>query len=616
VANKSAKKIIVRGISLLVHMNTKELRELYVKFFEKEGHAIISSASLIPENDPTVLFTTAGMHPLVPYLMGEKHPAGSRLTDAQKCIRTGDIDEVGDAWHLTFFEMLGNWSLNSYWKKEAIKWSFEFLTEKLKIPVEKLAVTVFAGDGDAPIDNESAEIWTKLGISENRIAYLGKADNWWGPAGQTGPCGPDTEMFYWTGEDEAPEIYDPSDKRWVEIWNDVFMGYFKDKDGNYKKADKRNVDTGMGLERVIAVLGNMPDVYHVDTMWPVIEEIEEISGKKYGEDTEITKSMRIIADHLRAAVMIMGDNRGIAPSNVDQGYVVRKLLRRAIRHGRVLGIKDNFCCQVAEIVILLFKEIYPEVEKNKSFVLNEIEKEENKFGKALEEGIKVFNKIEGPEISGKDAFVLFSSYGFPLEITKELAKEKGLSVDEKEFEQEMKKHQDLSRQGAEQKFKGGLADASEQTKKLHTATHLLQAALRKVLGAHVEQKGSNITAERLRFDFSHPDKMTDEQKQRVEDLVNMAIEKEYPVSYREMTVDEAKAKGAMGLFESKYGEKVKVYTVGDPNQKPDAISDSPTFSMEICGGPHVENTKELGKFKIKKEEASSAGVRRIKAVLE
>ncbi len=598
-------------------MKTNDLRELFTKYFEKQSHAIISSASLIPENDPTVLFTTAGMHPLVPYLMGEKHPAGSRLTDVQKCIRTGDIDEVGDAWHLTFFEMLGNWSLNDYWKDDAIKWSFAFLTKELNLPLEKLAFTVFAGDDDAPKDEESAQVWLDLGVSKERIAYLGKADNWWGPAGQTGPCGPDTEMFFWTGKEKAPEVYDPENKNWVEIWNDVFMEYFKDKEGKYNKADRRNVDTGMGLERVVAVLGDMPDVYHVDTMWPLIEKIEKIADKKYGEDEENTKSMRIIADHLRAAVMIMGDNRGVAPSNVDQGYVVRKLIRRSIRHGRKLGIEKSFCGEIAEVVIDIFENVYEEISKNKDFVLSEMEKEEKEFGKTLEKGLKEFEKAAADKnISGKEAFNLFATYGFPLEMTQELAKEGGYDFDVKEFEEEMKKHQELSRQGAAGRFKGGLADTSEETKKLHTATHLLQAALRKVLGDHVEQKGSNITAERLRFDFSHPEKMTDEQKKEVEDLVNAAIAKEYPVSFQEMTVEEAKNKGAMGLFESKYGEKVKVYTVGDPNHKPDADPNSPTFSMEICGGPHVENTKELGHFRIKKEEASSSGVRRIKAVLE
>jgi len=598
-------------------MNTKELRQKYLDFFENNGHAIISSASLIPENDPTVLFTTAGMHPLVPYLMGEKHPSGTRLTDVQKCIRTGDIDEVGDKWHLTFFEMLGNWSLNDYWKDEAIKWSFEFLIKKLNIPVEKLAVTCFVGDENAPKDSESAEIWLKLGIPEERVAYLGKEDNWWGPAGQTGPCGPDTEMFFWTGLEDAPAVYDPTDKNWVEIWNDVFMEYAKDTNGKYNKADRRNVDTGMGLERTVAILGGMTDVYYVDTMWPIIEKLEEISGKKYSENDEVTKSMRIISDHLRAAVMIMGDNRGVAPSNIDQGYVVRKLIRRAIRHGRNLKIANNFCKEIGQVVVGIFKDVYPEIEKNKEFALGELEKEENKFRKTLEQGLKEFAKASADNnISGKEAFNLFTTYGFPLEMTQELAVEGGFDFDLKEFEEEFKKHQDVSRAGAEQKFKGGLADTSEETTKLHTATHLLHASLRKVLGDHVYQKGSNITSERLRFDFSHPEKMTSEQVKETEDLVNSAIVRDYPVSFQELTVEEAKEKGAIGLFEEKYGEKVKVYTVGDPNQKPMADASSPTFSMEVCGGPHVENTGVLGKFKIKKEEASSSGVRRIKAVLE
>lgn len=598
-------------------MNTNELRQKYLNFFKKNGHSVIPSASLIPENDPTVLFTTAGMHPLVPYLMGEKHAAGSRLVDVQKCIRTGDIDEVGDRWHLIFFEMLGNWSLGDYWKAEAITWSFEFLTKELNLPIEKLAVTVFAGDIDAPKDSESAQMWLKLGIKKERIAYLGKADNWWGPAGITGPCGPDTEIFYWTGNENAPKVYNPSDKRWVEIWNDVFMEYYKNDKGKYEKAKQKNVDTGMGLERTVAVLNNFDDVYQVDTMAPIIKKIEELSGKKYLESEETAKSMRIIADHLRAATMIIGDERGVSPSNVDQGYVARRLIRRAVRKGMQFGIKNNFCTEVAQIVIDIFKNVYPEIENNKGFILREMKSEEEKFEKTLEQGLKEFNKAgTDKNISGKEVFNLFSTYGFPLEMTQELATENGFSINAQEFEEEFKKHQDLSRAGAEQKFKGGLADTSEETTKLHTATHLLHAALRKVLGSHVEQKGSNITAERLRFDFSHPDKMTENQKKQVEDMVNAAIAKDYQVSFEELTVAEAKAKGAIGLFEDKYGAKVKVYTVGDPKQKPTADPNSATFSMEICGGPHVEHTGQIGKFKIKKEEASSAGVRRIKAVVE
>ena len=600
-------------------MNTKDLRELFTTYFQKNGHAIISSASLIPENDPTVLFTTAGMHPLVPYLMGESHPSGARLTDVQKCIRTGDIDEVGDKWHLTFFEMLGNWSLNDYWKKEAIQWSFEFLTNQLNIPINKLAVTVFEGDSDAPFDSEAYELWKNVGMPEESIFKYNKKENWWCPAGQTGPCGPDTEMFYITDVEKCSPECQPSCScgKYVEIWNDVFMEYFKDKEGKYNKAERHNVDTGMGLERTVAILGSMSDVYQVDTMWPIVEKIEEISGKKYLESDEITKSMRIIADHLRATVMIMGDNRGVGPSNIDQGYVVRKLIRRAIRHGRKLGIEQNFCKEISQVVLNIFGEVYVEIEKNKQVVFDLLEKEEEKFKKTLEQGLKEFAKMSSDnKITGKEAFNLFTTYGFPLEMTQELAIEGGMDFDIREFEEEFKKHQDLSRSGAEQKFKGGLADTSIETTRLHTATHLLHAALRKVLGDHVEQKGSNITAERLRFDFSHPDKMTDEQKKQVEDLVNSAIVNKYPVSFQEMTVDEAKEKGAIGLFEDRYADKVKVYIVGDTNQKPNADANSETFSMEICGGPHVENTKELGEFKIKKEEASSAGIRRIKAILQ
>ncbi|MBU1896074.1 alanine--tRNA ligase [Patescibacteria group bacterium] len=595
-------------------MNTKELRQKYLEFFESKGHKIIPSASLIPENDPTVLFTTAGMHPLVPYLMGEKHPEGVRLTDVQKCIRTGDIDDVGDQWHLTFFEMLGNWSLNDYWKEEALTWSFEFLTKELNIPIEKLAVTVFEGDDDAPFDEESFNIWKNLGIPQTRIYKYNKKENWWGPAGVTGPCGPDSEMFYITDKEACGSDCQPSCScgKYVEIWNDVFMEYHKDKNGNFNKAENRNVDTGMGVERVTAILNNFDDNYHGDSMWPIVEKIEELSGKKYTfnkgnlgfeEEPECwkgdKKAIRIISDHIRAAVMIMGDSRGVAPSNVDQGYVVRKLVRRAVRYGRQIGIKNNFCNSIAEEVINIFTDVYPEIKKNEKFVLGEMEKEEGKFRQTLEQGIKEFEK-------GIDPFVLFTTYGFPIEITEELAEEEGLKIDRADFDKKMKKHQDLSRAGAEQKFKGGLADAGVETTRLHTATHLLHMALRKVLGEHVEQKGSNITAERLRFDFSHGEKMTDEQKQEVEKIINDAIEADYPVTVEEMTVEQAKELGAIGLFGDKYEARVKVYTVGDP--------ESP-FSREICGGPHVEHTSELGSFKIKKEEASSAGIRRIKAIL-
>ena len=613
-----------------------ELRKKYLNFFESKGHKVISSASLIPENDPTVLFTTAGMHPLVPYLLGQAHPEGTRLTNVQKCVRTQDIDEVGDNRHQTFFEMLGNWSLGDYFKEDAIKWSYEFLTspEYLGLDKRKLAVTVFAGEteNNIPRDEEAANIWKNCGIPEHKIAYLPRKNNWWGPAGITGPCGPDTEMFFWRGETEfPPENSNPGtdEDNWLEIWNDVFMQYFKKDDGSYEPLKQKNVDTGMGLERTLVVLNGLNDVFQIDTFWPIIQKIEEISGHKYGEDNEITKAMRVVGDHLRTATVIMGDDHKISPSNVDQGYIVRRLIRRAIRHGRNLGINENFCAQISEVVINIFANIYPEVARNREFVLGEMEREETKFRNTLEQGIKEFEKLLNgfaiafqktgtkiTAISAKQAFKLYDTYGFPVEMTKELADENSLEIDLSGFEEEFKHHQELSRAGAEQKFKGGLADTSEMSTKYHTATHLLHAALRAVLGIHVEQRGSNITADRLRFDFSHPAKMTDEEKKRVEDLVNYAIGQDYPVSFEEMTVSEAKELGAMGLFEDKYGNKVKVYSVGDPKQKPVAAEGAATFSKEICGGPHVTNTGVLGKFKIVKEEAVSAGIRRIKAVLE
>jgi len=587
-------------------MKAKEIREKYLNFFKSKNHAVIPSASLIPENDPTTLFISAGMHPLVPYLMGEKHPQGNRLVNVQKCIRTIDIDEVGDAYHHTFFEMLGNWSLGDYFKKEAIEWSFEFLTKELKIPLKRFAVSVFKGDNDAPLDEESINIWKSLRISEKRIAKLGKDDNWWGPAGQTGPCGPDTEMFYWIDDKtEAPEKFNSEDKRWVEIWNDVFMEYNKTKDGNYEPLKQKNVDTGMGLERTLAVLNGLDDDYQTELFINLINKIEELSGKKYGDSEEITKAMRIIADHIKAATFIMGDNKGITPSNLDQGYVVRRLIRRAIRYGRQLEIKNNLWIkEISKIVIKDYEEIYPELQKNKEFVLNNLDEEENKFKKTLEKGLKEFEK-------GTDPFVLFSTYGFPIEITQELAKEKGVKIDIDKFNEQMKKHQELSRTASAGKFKSGLADTSEETKKLHTAAHLLLASLRKVLGNHVFQKGSNITAERLRFDFSHSEKLTEEQKEEIERLVNEIIKKDLPIKCEELSLEEAKKQGAMGVFESKYGEKVKVYTINDPSSSSGQI-----FSKEICAGPHAESTGQLGHFKIIKEESSSAGVRRIKAVLE
>jgi alanyl-tRNA synthetase len=580
-------------------MNTKELKKKYFEFFKSKQHKLISSASLIPEHDPTVLFTTAGMHPLVPYLMGEKHPSGKRIVDVQKCIRTGDIDEVWDPSHLTFFEMLGNWSLGDYWKKEAIEWSLEFLTSKkwLGLDKNKLYISVFAGDKDAPKDEESAEIWRSLGITEERIFYLPKEDNWWGPAGSTGPCGPDTEMFYDTGIDKCSKDCKPgcSCGKYFEVWNDVFMQYNKTEDGKYIPLKQKNVDTGMGVERTAAMLQGKNSVYEIESFAPIVERI------KSGAKVQDIKSIRIITDHLKAATFILAEN--ITPSNLDQGYILRRLIRRSIRHFRLLGIeKENFTSEIAKIVIDIYKDDYNELKKNKNFILDEFEKEEKKFKKTLETGLKEFNKLKNIKITGKEAFVLFSSYGFPLEMTQELAEEKGLHINKEEFEKEFKKHQELSRKGAEKRFKGGLADSSEESKRLHTATHLLNEALRKVISKDIVQKGSNITPERLRFDFNFDRKLTPEEIKKIEDLVNKKIKESIPVRKEEMSLEEAKKKNAQGVFEHKYTDRVSVYTAGD-------------FSIEICGGPHVKNTKELGRFKIIKEESCAAGIRRIKAVL-
>jgi len=591
-------------------MKASEIRRRYIEFFKSRGHAEIKSAPLIPENDPTCLFTTAGMHPLVPYLLGTKHPAGKRLTDYQKCIRTGDIDEVGDPVHLTFFEMLGNWSLGDYFKKEMIGFSFEFLTgkENLNIPTDRLAVTVFAGDSDCPFDEEAYNQWRSLGIPAARIAKLGKKDNWWGPAGTTGPCGPDTEMFYWTGPLPAPEAFDPADKRWVEIWNDVFMQYNKNADGTFEPLSQKNVDTGMGLERVTAILQGKASCYETELFAPLFAKLDEIRG--ISEPAAIRSgSERIIADHLRAATFILAD--GITPGKVDQPYVLRRLIRRAIREGRKLGITEAFTSKLAETVIAEFGDVYPELRDKAEIIREELDREEQQFAITLEKGTHEFQKlidrvpahIEKKVISGKNAFNLYETYGFPIELTVEMAHENGFEVDRAGYDAAFAKHQELSRAGAEQKFKGGLADSSEATAALHSATHLLQAALRKVLGNHVEQRGSNITAERLRFDFSHEDKMTPEQIKEVEELVNEAIRRDLPIICEEMDVEAAKLTGAMGLFEDKYAANVKVFTMGD-------------VSKEICGGPHANRTGELGRFKIKKEESSSRGVRRIKAVLE
>lgn len=618
-----------------------ELRQKYLDFFKSKGHAIIPSASVVPENDPTVLFTTAGMHPLVPYLLGERHPAGTRLANVQKCIRTGDIDEVGDNRHQTFFEMMGNWSLGDYFKQEALAWSWEFLTSPayLGLDKRKLAVTVFGGDPRTPTlpkDEEAYAIWQKLGVPEHKISYLEggvleSKKNWWGPAGQTGPCGPDTEIFFWKGEGEfPPESSNPAndEDNWLEIWNDVLMQYNKTANGAYEPLVKKNVDTGMGLERTLMVMNGLFDTFQVDTFRPLIQTIQELSGKEYVEHKEVTRSMRIIADHIRTATIIMGDDRGIAPSNVDQGYIVRRLIRRAVRHGRVLGIRENFTSTVAQKVIDIFGEVYPEVRRNKDFVLTEMAAEESKFRNTVEQGLKEFEKLVAgfrmafektgrliKEISGKQAFKLYDTYGFPLEMTQELAVENGLTVDINGFEEAFKTHQELSRSGAEQKFKGGLADHSEISTRYHTATHLLHAALLSILGPHATQRGSNITQERMRFDFAHPQKLTSEQIRSVEDLVNAAIKKDYPVSWQEMGFAEAHTLGAIGLFEDKYEARIKVYTVGDPALPATADPTSSTFSREVCGGPHVEHTGLVGSFKIVKEEAVSAGVRRIKAVL-
>ncbi len=584
-------------------MKAIEIRNKYLNFFKEHGHAVIPSAPLIPENDPSVLFTTAGMQPLVPYLLGEKHPAGNRLTDYQKCLRTNDIDEVGDNRHLTYFEMLGNWSLGDYFKEESIAMSYEFLTKELGIPVEKLSVTCFAGDEDALRDEITAECWKKAGIPENRIYYYGKDDNWW-IAGDEGPCGPDTEMFYDTGKPACGPNCQPSCGcgKYVEIWNNVFMEYYRTKDGNYEKLKQHNVDTGLGLERMTMLLQGKTTPFDTELFAPVMEKLQELS-----QDDSI-ESRRIVAEHLRASMMIIAD--GGRPSNIDRGYVLRKLIRRMSRHLNKLQVDLNKLSNLIDLNIDILKEMYPELENNRETIKQVIIEEKDKFIKTLAHGEKEFEKAINKAkeenkniIDGQTIFKLYETYGFPPEITADLVQEQGFTIDNSEFNKLFKEHQEKSRMGSEQKFKGGLAEQNEKTIKYHTATHLLHKALQIVLGEHAKQKGSNITTERLRFDFSHPEKMTKEQLQKVEDIVNEQIQKDLPVTCEEMTLEEAKKSGAMGLFENKYGDKVKVYTIGD-------------FSKEICGGPHVKHTGELGHFKIKKEESSSAGVRRIKAVLE
>ncbi len=588
-------------------IDSKKLKELYLEFFKKKKHSIIPNAPLIPEEDPTVLFTTAGMHPLVRYLLGQPHPLGKRLTNVQKCLRTDDIDTVGDDIHNTFFEMLGNWSLGDYWKEDAIKWSFEFLASKkwLGLDKGKISVTVFAGDNDAPKDEESAKIWKSLGVPKEKIFYLPKKDNWWGPAGATGPCGPDTEMFYDSGNSPCGKDCKPgcSCGKYFEIWNDVFMQYNKTAEGNYELLRQKNVDTGMGVERTVASLKGCKSIYEIETFKPIVDKVKEISRIK-SPDEKQERSIRIIADHVKASTFVLGEE--IVPSNVDRGYVLRRLIRRSIRHGKLIGIEKEFLSDLVKTVIEIYKDDYPYLEKRKEFILTELKKEELKFRNTLSQGLKKFEQIakQVKKIDGENAFLLFQSFGFPMEMTKELAKEMNIAVDEMGFEEEFKKHREISRIGAEKKFKGGLADASEQTTRLHTATHLLAEALRRVLKKRdIVQKGSNVTPERLRFDFNFDRKLTEDEINSVEKLVNEEIKKVLTVKREEMTVEEAKKLGAQAMFEQKYGEKVSVYSIGD-------------FSVEICGGPHVKNTGELGRFKIIKEESVAAGVRRIKAVLE
>ena len=591
-------------------LTADQLRDKYLSFFASKGHAVISGASLIPENDPTVLFTTAGMHPLVPYLLGEPHPAGRRLTDVQKCVRTGDIDAVGDSCHLTFFEMLGNWSLGDYFKKEAITWSFEFLTQHLGFSPDQLSVTVFEGEAGIPRDEESIAIWKSLGIPEARIHALPKEDNWWGPAGATGPCGPDTEMFIDNGQPACGPACRPGCRcgKYIEIWNDVFMQYNKTAEGTYEPLKQHNVDTGMGVERTICMMNGCATVFETELFAPLMAQIKALSTVRPDEESAV-RAERIIADHMRTSVFILGDPKGgVKPGNVGANYVLRRLIRRSVRYAKLLGIASGYTRSLAEIVIDNYKHVYPELEKNRETVIGELTAEEERFEKTLTAGQREFDKVAGAlkqhgqtTLSGRTAFKLYDTYGFPLEFTEELAAELGLAVDRAGYEEAFKKHQELSKQG-DATFKGGLADNTVATTRLHTATHLLHKALQMVLGPHAQQKGSNITPERLRFDFSHSEKMTPEQLKQVEEIVNDAIRRNLVVTMETMTIEEAKAKGATALFAAKYGEQVKVYAAGD-------------FSMEVCGGPHAATTGELGGFKIQKEESSSAGVRRIKAVI-
>ena len=590
-----------------VRMTGRELKARYIEFFVSKNHKEIGQASLIPEHDPSVLFTTAGMHPLVPYLLGEPHPQGKRLVNVQRCLRTDDIEEVGDEAHLTFFEMLGNWSLGDYFKEEAIQLSYQFLTEHLGIEPERLWITVFAGDDDAPRDDVATGIWKSLGIPDERIYYLSKKENWWGPAGQTGPCGPDTEMFYDVGKPPCGPDCRPGCpcQKFVEIWNDVFMEYNKTADGCYLPLRQKNVDTGLGVERVAAVLQERPTVFETELFAPIVSAIKELSTNP------LERSIRIIADHLRASTFLLAEK--LPPSNVERGYVLRRLIRRAIRHGRSIGIEQDFTSQVADVVICQYADSYLLLQNARDFVLRELDKEENRFKETLQKGMREFERElehysprQGRVVfPGERAFYFYETFGFPVELTEEMLRERlpGAAIDRQAFEKAYERHRQMSRAGAEQKFKGGLADATEKTTRLHTATHLLHQALRTVLGPHVEQRGSNITPDRLRFDFCHPAKMTADEIAQVERIVNETIAEALPIEVTITSLDEAKRQGAIALFADKYGDNVKVYSIGN-------------FSKEVCGGPHVSNTGELGRFRIIKEEACSAGVRRIRAVLE
>lgn len=585
-------------------MKAQELREAYVEFFKERGHAYVRSASLVPENDPTVLFTTAGMHPLVPYLLGQKHPQGKRLVNYQKCIRTGDIDDVGDSSHLTFFEMLGNWSLGDYFKKESITFSYDFLTTVLNLKIEQLAITAFEGEGYIPRDNETADIWHSLGIPRDQIYFYGRSENWWGPAGQTGPCGPDTEIFFDDGRPKCCPDCGPSCRcgKFTEIWNNVFMEYFKDAEGNLSPLEHKNVDTGMGLERVLRIVNGKETVFDTELFANIIAKIEEITDKKYSEEK---RSFRIIADHVRAATFIMGD--GVLPTRVGQGYILRRLIRRASRYLSALGVDDVVMDEICKVVINDYMDSYPELERKREEILSSMKTEEEKFHSTLKRGLRRFDEMvdgysAGTTLDGEHVFRLYDTFGFPIELTKELAEEKGFVVNIDDFDRRFKEHQEVSRGGSDQKFKGGLADDSEETTKLHTATHLLNSALRKFVDQSILQRGSNITAKRLRFDFNLDRKVTPEELKQIEDYINDLIDQDIPIECEEMTYEESKDRNAIGVFHDKYGEMVTIYTIGD-------------ISCEVCGGPHVGSTGELQGFKIQKEESSAAGVRRIKAVV-